>query len=255
MKTLRKLTASLFLLCMAATATAQDVIVMKDQTTVMSKVLEINSTEIKYKKWNNLDGPIYSILRSEVVSINYENGEVERFNEATSNQSIQNNQQNTYSPQVNRGYMEESASFPAAMKLNGRRLTHEEVQNLVDEQTYQLYLKGKRQVNYGEVIGVVGLVPLCLGVGFLFRTPEVEPGNRSDYLKFSLASIAIGTAAVIPGIVLSVAGGNNLRQVAETYNQNQGSHYSLNIYPSMMKCDIIQSQGNYGLGLTFSVDF
>jgi len=252
MRTLRKLSATLFLLFLAGMAMAQDVIVMKDQSTVMSKVLEITSTEIKYKKWNNQDGPTYSVLRSDVVSINYENGEVEKFSETI------DNQQNTYSQQVqnrNGGYMEALASFPAAMKLNGRRLTHEEVHNLVDEQTYQLYLKGKRQVNSGEVVGVVGLVPLCLGVGLLLRTPGVEPESRSDYLKFSLASFAIGTAAVIPGIVLSVAGGNNMRQVAETYNKNHGSHYSLNISPSIMRCEMPQTQGNCGLGLTLNMNF
>ena len=86
MKTLKKLTATLFLLCVVGMASAQDVIVKKDQSTVMSKVLEITSTEIKYKKWNNQDGPTYSIDRSEVLSINYENGEVEKFTGSTNDQ-------------------------------------------------------------------------------------------------------------------------------------------------------------------------
>ena len=79
MKTLRGLFVSLILLCSTGTAMAQDVIVKKDQSTVMSKVLEITSTEIKYKKWSNQDGPTYSISRTEVVSINYQNGNVDKF--------------------------------------------------------------------------------------------------------------------------------------------------------------------------------
>ena len=58
---------------------AQDVIVKQDGSTILSKVMEINSAEIKYKKWSNVDGPIYAISRSEVLSINYQNGEVEVF--------------------------------------------------------------------------------------------------------------------------------------------------------------------------------
>lgn len=94
MKTMRKIFATLSLLCIAGMATAQDVIVMKDQSTVMSKVLEITSTEIKYKKWDNLEGPTYYLSPKEVLSINYENGEVEKFTEAV------NNQQSNEAPQV-----------------------------------------------------------------------------------------------------------------------------------------------------------
>ena len=69
------------LLGLTVTAVSQDVILKKDNTTILSKVLEVTSTEIKYKKWSNQDGPTYSISRSEVVSINYQNGDVDRFND------------------------------------------------------------------------------------------------------------------------------------------------------------------------------
>lgn len=68
-----------FLLCFAETALSQDVILKKDNTTLLSKVLEITNTEIKYKKWSNQEGPTYSISRSEVTRINFQNGDVESF--------------------------------------------------------------------------------------------------------------------------------------------------------------------------------
>lgn len=252
MKALRIVFATLFLFCWAGMATAQDVIVMKDQSTVMSKVLEITSTEIKYKKWNNQDGPTYSINRSEVVSINYENGEVDRFSETTISQP------NTYSQQTqnnHNGYMEAIASFPAAMKLNGRRLTDEELRSLIDEQSYQLYLKGKRQNNIGEVVGIIGLIPVSVSGGLLLRLTDFDQEDRNGVLKISLITGIIGTAMVVPGIVLSITGGNNLRHVAETYNGNQGISYSLDISPTLMNCEVPQSQGNYGVGLTLNLNF
>ena len=78
MKLFRKILL-LCLLCWVGTALAQDVILKKDNTTVLSKVLEVTSTEIKFKKWSNQDGPTYSISRSEVISINYQNGDVDKF--------------------------------------------------------------------------------------------------------------------------------------------------------------------------------
>lgn len=58
---------------------AQDVIVKKDGSTILSKVLEVNTSDIKYKKYSNLDGPTYTILKTELLSINYKNGECEKF--------------------------------------------------------------------------------------------------------------------------------------------------------------------------------
>lgn len=81
MKMHRHILLAVILLFSAGIATAQDVILKKDNTTVLSKVLEITSTEIKYKKWSNQEGPTYSINRSEVTRINFQNGDVEQFTE------------------------------------------------------------------------------------------------------------------------------------------------------------------------------
>ena len=61
-------------------AHAQDVIVKKDGNTITSKVTEITSSEIKYKKFSNQNGPTYTINNNEVNYINYENGERETIN-------------------------------------------------------------------------------------------------------------------------------------------------------------------------------
>lgn len=58
---------------------AQDVIVLKDGSTIISKVLEINQHDIKYKKYSNQNGPTYTINKIDIMSINYENGERDVF--------------------------------------------------------------------------------------------------------------------------------------------------------------------------------
>ena len=58
---------------------AQDVIMKNDSTTIESKVLKIDQNVIEYKKWSNPDGPIYTISTSDVISITYQNGDVDRF--------------------------------------------------------------------------------------------------------------------------------------------------------------------------------
>ena len=60
-------------------AMAQDVIVKKDGSTILSKVLEVTSSEVKYKKFSNQEGPTYTIEVSELQAINYQNGEKDSF--------------------------------------------------------------------------------------------------------------------------------------------------------------------------------
>jgi hypothetical protein len=75
----------LFLLiaaCSATVAQAQDVIVKRDGSTILTKVLEVNQTDIKYKKFSNQQGPTYTINKSEVMAINYESGDKDTFEDA-----------------------------------------------------------------------------------------------------------------------------------------------------------------------------
>lgn len=56
---------------------AQDIIQKKDATEIQAKVLKITDTEIEYKRWDNPDGPVYTIPAEEVFTITYPNGNKE----------------------------------------------------------------------------------------------------------------------------------------------------------------------------------
>jgi len=58
---------------------AQDLIILRDGSVIESKVTEISSSEIRYKRFDHLDGPTIIIPVSNVLSIRYENGTVEQF--------------------------------------------------------------------------------------------------------------------------------------------------------------------------------
>ena len=90
---MKQLLMFLFLLC-SVSASAQDVIVKKDGSTILSKVLEVGQNEIKYKKHDNLDGPTYTISKSELQAINYQNGAKDTFSAPVreENRYLPNNQ-------------------------------------------------------------------------------------------------------------------------------------------------------------------
>lgn len=93
------------MLLSATSVFAQDVIVKKDGSTILSKVVEIGTEEVKYKKHSNQNGPTYTIQKAEIQAINYENGEKDTFTDAvvTQPQQQQNYNINDYSSQVAEG--------------------------------------------------------------------------------------------------------------------------------------------------------
>lgn len=90
---MKKLLLFLVLIAPALISSAQDVIVKKDGSTIMSKIIEIGINEVKYKKWSNQDGPNYTISISDIKEITYENGEKDVFKEEenTKPQQLDNN--------------------------------------------------------------------------------------------------------------------------------------------------------------------
>ena len=69
----------LILLLLGSIAFAQDEIVLKNGDIIKAKVSEVGTDQIKYKKWENLEGPTYSSKKDEVFMIKYENGSKDVF--------------------------------------------------------------------------------------------------------------------------------------------------------------------------------
>jgi hypothetical protein len=63
----------IFFLLLSLSVEAQDFIRTKKDT-IQAKVLEIGLDEIKYKDFNNLEGPVIVIAKTDVLEITYENG-------------------------------------------------------------------------------------------------------------------------------------------------------------------------------------
>jgi hypothetical protein len=72
--------AFIITLCFCHMAThSQDVIIKTNGEEIKAKIIEVQQTEVKYKQHDNLDGPLFSITKSEVLLIKYENGSKDVF--------------------------------------------------------------------------------------------------------------------------------------------------------------------------------
>lgn len=82
--TITTLVSALFI---STTTIAQDVITFKNGEEKQVKVTEVSPTEVKYKKFDNIDGPMYTDQKSTIFMIKYENGLKDVFNSEVGNEA------------------------------------------------------------------------------------------------------------------------------------------------------------------------
>lgn len=194
-------------------ANAQDVIVKNDGSTITSKVIEITGTEIKYKKYSYQEGPTYSINKTDVNYINYENGERENFGK-TSN--VTPNRKETYNTQNN---------F-ALQQTNNGQMSDAELLKSISNDT--LNKKAKRLKTIGWIGGATfvaaGVVLNLLHEGY----DEYDDGG--DCLDI------IGYASIGAGAVWATS------FILAAQHQKKKALYSANTSTPLMQFNLSQSK-------------
>ncbi len=77
--TIRKLFLFLSFVFLSNYCNSQDTIVKINSDTIHAKILEVGISEVKYKRFDNQDGPIFVIAKSEISFIRYSNGGTDNF--------------------------------------------------------------------------------------------------------------------------------------------------------------------------------
>ncbi|MCX6185968.1 MAG: hypothetical protein NTU43_03085, partial [Bacteroidetes bacterium] len=95
---IKSILAVVFLLFVQFSGFAQDIITKNDGSEIKAKIVEISKTEIKYKRFDYLDGPTVVLSVSEIRIVKYPNGTSETFNN-----NEKGNNGNTYSQTPKQG--------------------------------------------------------------------------------------------------------------------------------------------------------
>ena len=183
---MKQLLVFLFLLC-AGSVSAQDVIVKKDGSTIVCRVVELTSSEIVYKRWNDLNGSNYVINLTDASAVNYENGTRANLSKTT-NLNQQSN--------LNSG----------GQQYNDKALLR------MDFANQKIESKIKNLKTYGWISGIAGL-----GIGALL----INLGNNSD--DEGLQYYIPGGACALGGVITSVCcfiTAQKKRKQAEMYLQS-----------------------------------
>lgn len=81
---MKRILLTIVCLAVAIVANGQDRMVLKNAEELSVKVVNISPDTVTYKNWNNLEGPTYTIYKSDVLFIVYQNGTKESFAEIKS---------------------------------------------------------------------------------------------------------------------------------------------------------------------------
>ena len=157
-------TLCLFLLC-ATCISAQDILVLQTGADVKCKVLELTPTEVKYKDWDNLNGPLITILKTTAFRVRYENGKTEIFNKPV--EVPLSNSRNFYPFGVKH--------CPACRHLLGERLA------LLTVRLHLSLLLLKSQLPLAQLHllqGDVNLSCACCGIVVPRRMPPLNDGSK-----------------------------------------------------------------------------
>ena len=76
---MNKLSLVFLIVLISQLGMAQDIIIKKNTDEIECKVVEIEEGNLKYRKFSNLDGPIYNISTDDIFMVKFENGEKEVF--------------------------------------------------------------------------------------------------------------------------------------------------------------------------------
>ncbi len=208
---MKKIILSLVFLVGLGTTYSQDILVKKNAEEVKVKVLEINSNNIKYKSFNNLEGPTYTINKNEVFFIKYKNGQKDVF-------TTTNNTNDNFKPA---GFLSiEGRKF----LLDNKKIPKNEFINILktDKVAYNKYLRAKR----GSKIGFPIVILSGLAVGAITYSAfdgGSGAGSTADtkqLTKIGGGLIGAGLTTLIGGFILNSVQNKKLNKALDTYNNH-----------------------------------
>lgn len=224
----------IMMLLLATNVSAQDVIVKKDGSSILSKVIEVHEDVVKYKKHENLNGPIYSISKSEVLCINYQNGSKETFSVSS----------------------EENSVTSSDVKHDENHLFNDEALLAIHHASNNNSVKALRTI--GSVGGgILTAAGLCFTIVYIVSPKEWDGHKKQAFaLPVGIGCFAAGAAI---GLIFNLSASRIQRNKEEVlreyslYRQNFNLNNGTNLTASLkMFQDCLSDNRTIGLGVTYN---
>lgn len=196
----------------ALSASAQDTLVMRNGDQLLVKIEVIDVSEISYRKFDNLNGPLHIVAKADVFMVKYQNGTHDVFSSAEAPLATPPTT-TTHPPRDDRHVRDNRDT-----RDNHRRYRNYE----------QLHKMAASRTVAGAVITSVGVVFLASGIT-LTATEMQAAMNRSR--NSSMERAIAGTLLTIAGIPCSIIGPILLGRGAKYRRQAQEMGPALGFSP------------------------
>ena len=225
---------------------AQDVITLKNGDDIQAIVQEVEIETVKYKKHENRYGPTYTILKSDIFMIRYQNGEKDVF--STTNEKSQYEETKQFQNTNDQNFILLKSNGTnvyrdvGSDKLSSKDiLSSKEVRNILSNNplALQKYNKAKRLNTWGWVLSLTLTSALVVGASI--------PTSDDDYGTDLLISAGAGMlCGLIIGTPFLLGANSNMKKAVTLHN----SSISNKPARTELKLGITQS-GGIGLALFF----
>ena len=222
---------------------AQDLLTKQNGDDLQVIVKEINASEVKYVLFDESNGVIYTLPKSEIMMIRYASGRKEVFSNTTAKTA-----KNAYM------YAAPSSNIYYGMK-------YKELKNIYSPRDYDnrsiaryspawagvgsFFIPGLGQMCCGEFWRGLGQFGVNFGLGLVSLTTSDE----GVYTTFALAKLAYGIWSIVDAVRVA-----KVKNMYETDLRSLRSSVSIDMYPSL---NTIPTNSGFGVapGMTLSLTF
>ncbi|MFN8276262.1 MAG: hypothetical protein U0T84_02160 [Chitinophagales bacterium] len=215
---MKQLLAICVFTCFGISTNAQDTLRLLNGNTILAKVSEVNIDNIKYRRFDVQDGPVYTVRKSEIKSICYGNGVCDEFNKSGG-----------------------SSSEVQIIRFESNTVT--------DSARYMRYYR--EDLRKGIALTVIGPTFLVAGASLLAVgvTRNIANGNTfEDPDPINIGLIVSGSLLAAAGIPLTIAGPVKIHS-ARTYRNlalkgTTGSFFEFR--PGMVNSSVAHTELAFG---------
>ncbi|MDR1975251.1 MAG: hypothetical protein LBQ31_11375 [Bacteroidales bacterium] len=212
---------------------AQDIMITTASQKINAEIIEVGPNEIRYKRFDNLEGPTYVILKSDIVDIIYKDGTVE---------ALQNSVAEKTKPEA-------SAEFITGMF--SVRMGNREKMDFLHKHDRKLYREFKVGQIYGWMSGAVAVTGAGIMAGGF---AGLKASSQSKYhgraanpegVVLSSLVVSAGALFMVTSITFGIISSNKRKHATRVFMEK---YQSYNYSPSM---DVGLTSNGVGLVLNF----
>ncbi|MEX2370189.1 MAG: hypothetical protein WD578_04205 [Bacteroidales bacterium] len=193
---------------------AQDLIILKSGDEIVSIVTEVDIQIVKYKKFENPNGPVYSIEKSQIFMIKYANGTKDVFHTDTTPQVQDQPGKVLPAETVVEKQMPQPLEYRSGIRMNGVTLSDVEIRSVLGK-----YPEPLNYYNQGNALKLVG--GICqwsvIGVG-IFTALKARPLDPPESELVAKRGVITMGGLVVGWLTFGSIGVAKHKQTVTSYN-------------------------------------